>query len=96
MCDQAVALILHRFAGDLLFLQLRDQRGQVIAHEVKLLHVVLLRRMNRDLGRRKAEDEPAFAGIDVRKPKHIAEEGAVGRDVGAVDDGMGAGDHHFA
>src|SRR5689334_181067 len=50
---------------------------QVIAHEVELVGAVLFGRMERRLGRRKRENQPAVARIDVREAEHIAEKRAI-------------------
>lgn len=36
---------------------------KVIAHEVKLMNVILIRRMERGLAGRESEDQPTFADI---------------------------------
>ncbi len=46
--------------------QVSDQCVNVITHQIELVHVVFLRWMDRDFRRRKAEDQPTAADVDVR------------------------------
>jgi hypothetical protein len=53
-------------------------------------------RMNTDLGRRKPEDEPAVAAVDVAPPQDVAEGSAQGFGFRAVEQDVRAGDRHAA
>src|SRR5262245_47083571 len=91
--DQAVTLVLDRSASDLVLLHPADEPGDVVAHQIELVHVVRSRRMDGELGGGQPENQPAVADVDVRELEDVAQEGAVGRRVLAVDDGMSANDH---
>ena len=91
--EQTPALVLHRATGDLALLHLRNERLDIVAHEIELVHVVLVGRMHRNLRRRQSEDEPSVAHIDVRQLEHVAQESAVGIRVRAVDNRMRSDDH---
>ena len=65
---------------------------QVVAHEVELVFGGV-GGVDGDFGRWEGEDEPAVAGVDVVEVESVAEKGAVGVGVGAVEDEVGAGDH---
>src|SRR5258708_37032214 len=60
------------------FVALRRTAAGVVAHQVELVHVVLVGRVDRNFGRRKREDEPAVARVDRWILEHVAEETAVG------------------
>ena len=62
-----------------------DQRFDVGAHQIEFVDVVVLRRMDSDLRRRQAEDQPPMPDIDAGKLQYIAQEGAVGLRIRAVD-----------
>ena len=87
------ALILHGRAGDVVRLHLLDERVDVVAHQIELVHIVLLRWMHGHFGRGQSEDQPAVADIDVRQPEHVGEECAVCLGSVAVDDEMRADEH---
>jgi hypothetical protein len=70
-----------------------DEGRHVVAHQIKLVNVVLVGWMNRDFGGRQSKDQPAPASVDVSQPQHIAKKGAVSIRVFAVNDRMGANDH---
>lgn len=91
--EQAPRQALNRLALEASVPELRDERFDVIAHEVELVHAVRTRRMNGDLGGRQAEDQPAVADVHVRELQHVAQEGAIGLRLSAVDDRVGADDH---
>ena len=73
---------------------------EVVAHEVEVggkqagLGGRRLRRVaqrvERGLGRRQAEDQPAAAGVDGGQLEDVAEEGSIGLRVGAVEEDVGA------
>ena len=77
---------------DILRFQIFQGRCEVIADKVKLVLVVPIRIMERHFQRRHGEDQPALAGINRGKLKHVAEEGAVGFWILAVDNDMRCGD----
>ena len=93
LSHQAVSLVLHRIARNTHISHLGDKSLDVVAHEVELVHVVLLGRVNGEFGRRQSEDEPASAHIDVAEPQDVAQKGAVCIRLGAVDDGVSTDDH---
>jgi len=70
-----------------------DEGRHVVAHQIKLVNVVLVGWMNRDFGGRQSKNQPAFASVDVSQPQHIAKKGAISIRVFAVNDRMGAYDH---
>src|SRR5258706_13091292 len=70
--DRSPAGFLHVRAVDALLLERRHLRLHVGAPEVRLVLPVLIGRMQRDLGGRKREDEPAPAGVHAREPEHVA------------------------
>src|SRR5262250_1138159 len=66
--------------GDLhvLRFEISQRRSKVVAHEEKLVLVVLVGIMERDLKGRHGENQPAMAGINTGKSQHIAKKGPVG------------------
>jgi len=60
-------------------------RRDVIAHEVKLVLVVVLGIMERCFERRHGENQPVVAGVNGAKLKHIAKEGSVSFPILGVD-----------
>jgi hypothetical protein len=58
---------------------------EITAHEVQL-RPVRLGGMDRDLGRRQAEDQPTSACISEIEAKHLAEKRAIGVGIAAVQD----------
>jgi hypothetical protein len=87
------ALILHWRAGDVVRFHLLDERVDVIAHQIELVHIVLVRMVDGDLGRRHAKDQPSIANIDMREPEDVAEKRAIGLSVRAVDNRMRPCEH---
>jgi hypothetical protein len=67
-------------------------RGKVITHQVEIARS-FGGGMDRRLGRRQREDQPAVTGIDCRKPENVAKEGAIDGLVSAVEDYVGSKDH---
>jgi hypothetical protein len=65
---------------------------EITAHEVQL-RPVRLGGMDRDLGRRQAEDQPTFARISEIEAKHLAEKSAIGVGIAAVQDDVCTEDH---
>ena len=82
---ETVALVLHRRASDAMALHLGDERLHVVTHQIELVDVVLLGRMNGHFSRRESEDQPAATNVDVRQLEHIAQECAIRFGIGAVD-----------
>ena len=91
--EPAPALLLDGGAADAALREGGDKRIDVVRHEVELVRLIPLGGMNGQLRWRKTEDEPTVTDIDVGEPKHIANEGAVGLGVRAVDDRVRSGDH---
>jgi hypothetical protein len=54
--QQAPSLVLNRSTPNVVPLHLRHERLHVVAHQVKLVSVVFVRRVDGDFGRREAED----------------------------------------
>jgi hypothetical protein len=71
----------------------RHHRREVVAHQIKLVLIILVTRVTSDFGRWQRENQPAVARIHVMKTKHILEERAIGFRVFAVDDYVCAIDH---
>src|SRR5205807_4053901 len=71
--------------GDAPSFQLPGGRLDVLAQQVQLMIVRLLRGMDRELTGRKREDEPAAAGIHGIETEHVSEERAVGLGIVAID-----------
>ena len=65
-------------------------RRDVIAHQVKLVLVVVLGVMERRFEWRHGENQPAVAGINGGKVKYIAKEGPVSFRILGVDNDMRA------
>src|SRR5579872_3855770 len=61
---------------------------KVVAHEEKLVLVVLLGIMERGFQWRHGENQPTVAGIHAGKLEHIAEESPVGFRIPGVNDDM--------
>ena len=61
-----------------------DKPLDVGAHEIDLVLATGIRWVNRNLGRRQPENQPAAANVDVRQAERIAEERAIGLGVFAV------------
>src|SRR5439155_26766090 len=91
--EQPPTLVVHRAALDTALLHLRHERLDVIAHQIELVHIILFPRMHRDLGRRKAEDQPSSPHVDARQLQDIEQKLAVGIGILAVDDRVSADDH---
>src|SRR5262245_13341686 len=86
---------LHIRTVDALLGEGRHLGPQVFAHEIQLMYVVLIRRMERSLRRRQCEDQPTAAGVHGHKSKDVSEKGAISLRVLAVDDDMSANDHRL-
>jgi len=91
VCKLAPALHLRFLTCDAGFLQTRYFGVEIIAHQVKFVQVVLVRRMDRDLGGREFENQPPMADIDMTEFQYIPEERFVAQAfplprVSAVDD----------
>src|SRR5262249_30082186 len=56
--------------------QLGEGGADVVGHQVELVAGLPVRRMNRELGRRQGEDEPAPARVDRGQAEHVREERA--------------------
>src|SRR4051812_28148529 len=74
-------------------LQLCDRRGDVVAHQVKLMVSTLVARMGGEFRGRKGEDEPTPAGVDRVESERVAEERTSTFGVVCEDDRVYAGDH---
>jgi hypothetical protein len=79
----------HHFHG----FHLGDEGVNVIAHEIELVRVVLVRWVNGDFRGRQGEDEPTVSGVGCGILEDVTEESAIGLGVGAVDDDVSSVDH---
>ena len=84
--EQAISLILDWIAGDLVTYHLGDKRIHVVAHQVELVNVILLRGMHGNLCWRQSENQPSVADVHICELKHVAQKGAVSLRVRAIDD----------
>ena len=73
---------------DVLRLEIFHGCLKVVAHEEKLVLVVLLGIMERGFERRHGEDQPTVASINTGKLEYIAEKSPVGSWVLGVDNNM--------
>ncbi len=89
--EQTPASVADRLTGNLVFLQTSDELFDVVAHQIKFVRVILTG-MHGHFGRRQAEDEPTVADIHVSELEDVAQQGAVGFRILAVNNGMSAGD----
>src|SRR2546429_3528931 len=87
------ALLFHRTTLHFLSLQRFHRRLQVVAHEVELVQIVLLRGMKCSFRSRQRENEPAVTGIHSGKFENIAKESAVAFRILAVNDSLLSGEH---
>lgn len=93
----------HRRTADLSLLERLHNHAQVVTHQIqhcsgKLMVAVKLRkvataRVDRDLGRRQSEDQPASSGVDCAKVQDIAKELPIAFGVGAVKKKMSSRNH---
>src|SRR6266567_8680524 len=72
---------------------LAHEGPDVVAQEIELVGAVHVRPVDRDLGRRQPEDEPAVPDVDVGQTEDLAQELAVRVGFLAVDDDVRAADH---
>jgi len=84
--DQAPPRLLQGGAGDAPLRQRGNLGLEIITHEVQLVTTILIGRMKSGLTRRQSEDQPTIRGIDRLESNHVAEEGAIGLGVFAIDD----------
>jgi hypothetical protein len=84
--EQTPALVLDWAASDVLRLHILDECLDVVAHQIELVHVVLVGRMHGHFRWRQSENQPSLAHVDVRECEHVAQERAVGTGIRAVDD----------
>ena len=52
---------------------LGHERIVIVAHEIELVHIVLLAGMHRYFSGRQAKDEPAIPDIDVGELEHLTQ-----------------------
>src|SRR5215831_12554554 len=85
--------LIRDWAGfDTLRLQLDERSIDVVAHEIQLVRLMILR-MNPKLRRRQREDEPSAARVDVRGVEDVAKKRADGVGVLRIDERVHSGDH---
>jgi hypothetical protein len=76
-CKLPPTLLTHLRDLHVLRCEICQGRRKVVAHEEKLVLVVLLGIMKRGLKRRHGENQPAATSINAGKMEHIAKEGPV-------------------
>src|SRR5262249_55417742 len=86
-------LITDRAAVDALGAEAGDFLCHIVAHEIDLMLAVGFRGMDRELGRRCCEDQPAAAGVSERETEYVAKERSIRLGIAAVDDSVHSGDH---
>jgi len=74
--------------GDLLRFEVSQGRGKVVAHEEKLVPIILFGIVKCCLKWRHGENQPAVARIHARKLEHIAKKGPIGFGILGIDDDM--------
>jgi len=74
--------------------RLGEEGFEIIAQEPGFMRF-LVRRMNRDLGRRQTENEPTAADVYVREFEHVAKESSIRLRILAVNDDVRAGDQEL-
>src|SRR2546421_111109 len=85
--------LLHFGTMNPLCIERRHHRHQVVAHQIKLVMIILVTRMTSDFRWRQRENEPAVARIHMMKAEHIFEERAISFRVFAVNNYVCAIDH---
>src|ERR1035437_2152429 len=93
MREQAPALVLYRRAGRTVLRQLLNHGLDIGTHQIELMDVVAVRRMNGDFRWGKAENKPPMPGVDAGELEEIAQKGTVWLRILAVDNRMRAGNH---
>jgi hypothetical protein len=66
---------------------------QIVTHEIQLMDIILIGRVERGLCRRQSEDQPATTRIHGFEPKDVAEKCAVSLDIFTVDNDMSPRNH---
>ncbi len=74
-------------------LQLQNQRLDVRAHQIELMHVVVLGRMDRNFRWRQFENQPSMPHIHTGKLEYIPQKGPVRFRILAVDNRVRTDDH---
>jgi hypothetical protein len=83
-------LIPRRRAKNAAVVHPRDERRNIVDHQIDFVLPARLRRMDGDLRRGQREDQPALPDVDMREAEHIAKKRAIGIAVRAVEDHVGA------
>jgi len=91
--ERAPPCLFHVRAPDALGFECPYLGLQIVTHEEELVLGLFIGGVNGRLCRRKREDQSTVASVHGRKPEDLAEKGAVGRRIGAVDDHVGTKDH---
>jgi len=79
------SLFAHLRDSYLLRLEVGQSRGKVVAHEEKLVLVVLLGIVKCCLNWRHGKNQPAVASINARKLEHIPKKGPIGFGILGID-----------
>jgi hypothetical protein len=72
--ETAPALLLDRRRLHALRVQIRDGGVDVVAHQIQLVTLPLLRRMDGDFRRRRLEDQPSAPGVNRRPAEDVSKE----------------------
>jgi hypothetical protein len=95
LCDGTPSLFVNCGARDLLARERGYLGFEIVAHEVKFVGTVFIRRVDCSFCGRQGEDQPAVASIYGLESEDVAEECAVGVGVFAMEDDVSARDHKF-
>lgn len=93
LCDGAPALLFNLRAKDAFGGERGDLSLEIVAHEIKLVRAIVLRGMNRGLGRRQGEEKPAVPGVHGWKAENVAKKGAIRFSVLTEKNNVSARDH---
>src|SRR6266550_4974550 len=85
--------VLHFRTMNSLGIERRHDCRQVVAHQIKLVLIILVTRMTSHFRRRQRENQPPMAGVDLMKAEHILEKRAIGFRVFTVKNYVCAIDH---
>src|SRR5262249_50872841 len=91
--EQTPAEVLDRSGDNVVLVHFSDERLNVVANEVELIDVVLLRGMHGHFCWRQSEDQPTASNINIGKTQHVPQKCAVRLGIGAVNDRVGARNH---
>src|SRR5215469_15866626 len=93
VCQAAPGLLRSVLAENTRLAQGGNFRVQIVRNQIKLVHIILVRRMNGHLSRRELEDQPAIVCVNKAESEHVPEQGAVCLCILGVNDDVSAVDH---